>query len=375
MARILAVNWRDPKDPFGGGAEVHLYEILSRMAKRGHEVTWFSCRFPGSAKRERFGGVDFHRYGQWYDANYIIPFKARAYMKRHPVDIVIDDINKIPLFMPLFTKSRVMAVVPHLFGNTVFRETNLLFGCYVYLWERLIPHVYKNSNFTVISESTRQDLIERGVDEERIRVVLCGLDHSVYKRIEGLDRYTAPTVVHFGRLRKYKSIDIVIRAFSHIRRELPDARLLIVGTGPDRPRLEGVARTLGLGDSVRFLGVLSTAELVMILNQAHLFLNASPKEGWGLTVVEANACGMPVVGSDSPGLRDSIRDGSTGYLVEYGDDETMARKALELLRDSDGWGRMSMAAVEWARSLTWERTADEMEKVILRDVELGARQR
>lgn len=371
MSRVLAVNWRDPMDPLGGGAEVHLYEILSSFAARGHDVEWFACRFPGSAQRERVGGIDFHRYGSWYNANYILPFRIREHLRHYPADLVIDDINKIPFFMPLFTKTPVLAVVPHLFGRTVFRETNPLFGSYVYLWEQFIPHVYRNSHFGVISPSTRDDLVGRGVPEERISVVLCGLNHDVYRSIEGLDRYSEPTIVHFGRLRKYKSIDVVIRAFRRIRAEFPNARLLIIGEGPERPALQRYAAGMDLGDSVKFLGSLKTEEMVTILNQAHLFLNASPKEGWGLTVVEANACGMPVVGSDRPGLRDSIHDGKTGFLVPYGDDAAFAARALMLLKDRELWQRMSAAGLEWARSLTWERCASEMEKIILREIERG----
>ena len=148
----------------------------------------------------------------------------------------------------------------------------------------------------MISPSTRDDLVARGVRPEFVDVVLCGLDHSVFRCIDGLERYPQPTIVHFGRVRRYKSIDVVLRAFVRIRRELPDARLLIIGDGPERPALERLSQRLELGESARFLGSLPTEELVAILNQAHVFLNASPKEGWGLTVVEANACGMPVVG-------------------------------------------------------------------------------
>jgi glycosyltransferase involved in cell wall biosynthesis len=231
-----------------------------------------------------------------------------------------------------------------------------------------MPRVYKQCRFAVISASTKVDLVKRGFHPERIDVVLCGLDHTTYRRIDGLDRYSDPTIVHFGRIRKYKSIDVVIKAFVRIRNELPNARLLIVGDGPEKPQLVGLVDKMGLGESVRFLGVLKTEELVTILNQAHLFLNASPKEGWGLTVVEANACGVPVVASDRPGLRDSVNDGKTGCLVEYGDERAFAEKSLELIRDKEKWNMMSEAAIAWARTMTWERTAEEMEKIFLEEI-------
>jgi glycosyltransferase involved in cell wall biosynthesis len=176
--------------------------------------------------------------------------------------------------------------------------------------------------------------------------------------------------VHFGRLRRYKGVDIVLRAFVRIRERIPNARLVVIGDGPDLPRLRRVAASLNLGESVEFAGHVSTDKMVEMINRSHLFLNASPKEGWGLTVVEANACGVPVVGSDRPGLRDSILHDKTGYLVDYGDDAAMAERAVELLGDRELWQRFSAAGLEWARSMTWERCADEMEALFLREARL-----
>ena len=369
MARFVAVNWRDLRHPDAGGAEVHLHEILKRLAADGHEVTYFVSRFPGGAKEDCYDGIQVLRSGRWYDANYVIPGRVRAFLRSHPCDLVIEDINKIPFLLPAFAGPKVVAVVPHLFGGTVFRETNPLFASYVYLWEKLIPSVYRHCRFVVISPSTKDDLIRRGVRGDRIDVVLCGLDHEVYRAMPALGRFDNPTLVHFGRVRKYKSIDVVIKAFALVMEKLPHARLLIIGDGPERESLARLARRMGLGGSIEFLGAVGTPDLVNLLNRSHLFLNASPKEGWGLTVIEANACGLPVIASRRPGLQDSVKDGETGHLVEYGDVRGFAAKAIELLTDPEKWGRMSLAAVEWARSFTWDRTGREMKKIFLDEIE------
>ncbi|NIM19623.1 MAG: glycosyltransferase [Candidatus Latescibacteria bacterium] len=366
--KLLAVNWRDLKNPDAGGAEVHLHEILSRMVKRGHEVVLFSANFPGGDEEDSYDGIKVFRKGSWYNANYILPIAVRSYLKRNDCDLVIEDINKIPFFLPVFVKQRVLAIVPHLFGSTVFRETNPLFATYVLMWERFIPFVYEMCHFVAISESTKEDLMRRGLHEPRIEVSLCGLDHSTYKLLDGVPRFEEPTIVHFGRIRKYKSIDVVMKAFVEIRKKLENAKLIIAGDGPEKANLERLSAKLGLGDSIRFLGQVKTDALVELLNKSHLFINASSKEGWGLTVLEANACGVPVVASDRPGLKDSVKEGKTGYLVEYGRPDAFAEKALELLSDPIKWNAMSAAALDWARSLTWERTAEEIEKIIIREV-------
>jgi glycosyltransferase involved in cell wall biosynthesis len=368
LLNLVAVNWRDMRDPEAGGAEVHLHEILRRMVERGHRVTWFSCKFKGADVFDSYDGIDVIRRGRWYDANFVLPRAVKAFLAREKVDLILEDINKIPFYLPLHVNVPVIPVIPHLFGKTVFKETNPLFALYVYAWELLIPRIYKNCNFSVISASTRDDLVKRGIPEEQIDVVLCGLDHDRYRRLEGVSRYDAPTVVHFGRVRKYKAIDVVIRAFDKIKERLPDARLIIIGDGPELDNLKTLAGKLNLAHAVEFTGRIETEKMVDILNRCHVFMNASPKEGWGLTVVEANACGVPVIGSNRPGLKDSIFNDKTGFLVEYGDVDGFARKGLELLINGDLWKQMSAAALDWARSLTWDRTADGMEQAFLREV-------
>ena len=266
--------------------------------------------------------------------------------------------------MPLYTKVPVVPVIPHLFGTTVFREANFAIGSYVVTAEKIIPHVFRNNTFQVISPSTRDDLVTRGIPADRIEVILCGLDHDRYRDL-GLERYERPTIVHLGRLRKYKSVEIAMKAMETVMKRVPGARLLIVGDGPYRPELEEYAAALGLGDAIGFTGFLSGEELVEMLNRAHLLFNPSPKEGWGLTVVEANACGVPVVASDRPGLKDSVIDGTTGFLVPYGDATAFGENAARLLTDRGLWNRMSGAAIERTGELTWERCARETELSLL----------
>jgi glycosyltransferase involved in cell wall biosynthesis len=364
---LVALNWRDIRNPEAGGAEVHLHEILTRMVARGHAATLFATRFAGAPDEEAVDGIRVIRRGSWWNANFVLARAAAAYLRDNPASLINEDINKIPFFMPRFTRLPVMPVIPHLFGTTVFRETNPVFASYVYLWERFIPRVYRNCRFVVISPSTRDDLVARGVRADHVDVVLCGLDHDRYRVLPGAGRDERPTIVHLGRARRYKAIDVVIRAFARVRGELPDARLVVIGGGPELPALKELARRLGLEGAVEFTGHMPAGDIVLALNRCHVVLNASPKEGWGLTVVEANACGAPVVGSNSPGLRDSIRDGETGFLVPPGDVEAFAQRALQLLRDDPLRARMSAAALAWAGSLTWERTAREMEALFMRD--------
>jgi glycosyltransferase involved in cell wall biosynthesis len=361
--KVLAINWRDIRNPEAGGAEVHIHEILAHLVRSGHEATQVSATFPGCRPEDEVDGIRIIRRGRWWNANFAILSFLRAHLATHAYDVILEDINKIPFYAPLVTKTPVIPVIPHLFGTTVFREADPITALYVVFMETFIPLVFRKNHFMVISQSTKDDLARRGIDPDRVKVILCGLDHSVYRNL-AMERFRHPTIVHLGRLRKYKSAGVAIRAMVPILREFPDARLHIIGDGPHRAALEREAAKLRLGDRVVFEGYMDSSRLVEFLNRSHLLFNPSPKEGWGLTVVEANACGMPVVASDRPGLRDSVRDGETGFLVPYGDVNAFAEKALLLLKDESLWKRMSDGALERVRELTWERCSREAEKFI-----------
>ncbi len=328
--------------------------------KAGHDVDLVCAGYDGAPARQTIDGINIHRHGHWTVANFVLPAVVRRLLRATRYDLLVEDINKIPFYTPLYRgDTPLVAIVPHLFGTTVYREANPLTATYVYGAESLIPRVYRDVDFEVISASTRDDLISRGLDGDRIRTIYCGLDHARFTLDDPPPRSDTPLVVSWSRLRKYKSLDVAIRAFDRIHQAMPAARMLIMGRGPDEDRLRRLVSQLGLADCIDFQGFLPWDELVRTLHRCHVFLNPSPKEGWGLTVVEANQCGLPVVASDRPGLRDSVRHGETGSLVPYGDDAAFAREALALLRDPQLWQSRSEAARRWAGTFSWQTCVDQ----------------
>jgi glycosyltransferase involved in cell wall biosynthesis len=369
--RILAVNWRDRENPEAGGAETHLHEILERLAARGHAVTLLAAAWRGAPRAAHYGGLRVLRAGGPLTANWALARLARRLAAREAFDVVVEDVNKIPFFLPTLLPLPHLLVVPHLFGATVWRETNWLAGLAVYLPERLIPRVYRRSRVLAISPSTKADLVRRGLDPARIAVSVCGFDATPYGLAAPPPRDAAPRLVHLGRLRRYKGTHLVLESFAQIRRALPAASLDIVGGGPERAALERLAARLGVADAVRFHGHLPLPAMVELVHRCHLFLNASPKEGWGLTVIEAAACGVPCVAADSPGLRDSVEDGVTGLLVPYGDTAAMARAALTLLGDPARREAMGARAAARARGFSWDAAADDAEALLVALVAAG----
>src|SRR5947208_3904664 len=149
----------------------------------------------------------------------------------------------------------------------------------------------------------------------------------------------------------------------------PDATVEIAGAGDYRPALETLAASLDLGDRVRFLGRISEPEKLSLLRRAWALVFASPKEGWGITNLEAAACATPVVASNSPGIRESVRDGETGFLVPHGDIPALAAALTQLAASRPLVTTLGTRARAFAESFTWERAAMGTEDHLRRVVE------
>ena len=215
---LLAVNFRDPAHPEAGGAELHLEHVLLDAVRRGWRVTWLAAGFRGGASECEHRGMRVLRRGAWWNFNAVVPGVLRREFSRDRMpDLVVEDVNKVPCLTPWWTPAPVAVVVPHLFGATAYREANAVVATYVLALETLIPRAYARCRFLVISESTRDDLVARGVPAARITVVHCGLDHERYRVDPAVAKATSPTLVFVGRLRRYKGLDWVLRALPAVR--------------------------------------------------------------------------------------------------------------------------------------------------------------
>ena len=354
---LLAINFRDPAHPEAGGAELHLAHILNEAATRGWQVTWLASDFPGGAPEARHGGIRVVRRGTWWNFNWVVPGVLRREFASPAPDLVVEDINKVPCFAPWWTRAPVAVIVPHLFGSAALHEAALPVAVYVMALEALIPSVYRRSRFVVISESTGDDLAARGIARGRVSVIHCGLDHATYRPDPAEAKSAQPTVVFVGRLRRYKGMDWVLRSFPAVLARVPSARLLVIGDGPFETQLRRAATRLGVAQAVDFLGFLPAAEKVRRLRQAWVVVQPSPKEGWGLTMIEAGACGTAVVAADSPGLRDSVRRDETGLLVRHGDDAQFAAALVRVLEDRALRERLAAAGIAHAATFSWPACA------------------
>ncbi len=355
---ILIINWQDWKNPYAGGAEVYLYEIFSRLIKKGHRVLLLCSRGPGQKRYETLDGFEIIRVGKRFNFNFYVPFALNAILKNKKIDLIIDDQNKIPFFTPVFTKKKNLIMIMHLFRKTIYRETNFLFAGYVYITESLIPLLYPHSHFIAISQSTADDLKKMGI-KQKISVVYSGIPEL--KNIYNIKR-EKNLVLYVGRIKRYKSIDHLLKAVNIIKSDIP-VKLAIVGAGDALEELKNLACELNL--EVDFKGFVSEEEKYEMYQKARVIVQPSIKEGWGLTAIEAQACGTPVICANSPGLRETLIDGKTGYLYDYGNITELAKKIKDILTDDTKWLEFSNSAIEWARNFSWDYSAEKMEKIIM----------
>ena len=369
--RILLVNWNDRENPHAGGAEVHLHEIFGRLTRRGHTIDLVTSGWPGAAREAQLDGMRVERHGSRYGFALRARPAVRRLLAAHHYDVVVEDINKLPLFLARVTDRPFCAIVPHLFGTTAFLEASWPVAAVVWAAERGVPWAYRRAWFHAISDSTRDDLVRRGVPPERIEVIYPGVDATWYTPDATVPRAPQPTFLYVGRLKRYKGVEIALEALAVARQTRSDVTLDVAGQGDDRNRLERVARALGIGAAVRFLGFVSDDEKRRLLRQSWAVVLPSPKEGWGISNVEAAACGTPALASDSPGLRESVRHGETGFLVPHGDVRALGDRMVELAADAALVARLGRAARAFAERLSWERAAEATEAQLQRIVAHG----
>ncbi len=370
---ILAINWQDIENPQAGGAEIHITEILKRLVAKGHEATLFCSGFAGAAGETVQQGIKVIRRGSRYNFNWVLPFHIRSIVKAQSFDIVLEDLNKMPFFSPLFHNLPTLVIIHHFFGKSIFKETNLLFGTYVLLGEMSVPLFYRKFPFLTISDSSKQELIERRISSEQIKVIPNGISESYYIPPKNKQKATVPTVLYVGRIKKYKGIQFLISAMAKVREKLAQAELKIVGSGDYLNDLKDMVNRLNLTDCVRFTGFISEEEKIRVMREAWVSVYPSLKEGWGLTNIEANACGTPVVASNAPGLRDSVIDGRTGLLCRYGDVDDLADKLIRILTDQRFAQQLAQGGLEWSKNFSWDKTTEKVEGLMEQVIEQGRR--
>jgi len=363
----LWIQWRDIRHPWSGGAEVYMHEVCRRLARKGVNVHAVTSWFPGLKRFEEMDGYTVERVGT-HD-NYILHIPRILKRYSEWADVIVEDTSKAPLMTPLLRPRKnvaVVAVVHHLNRGIYFYELPLLKAIIAYALESLMPRLYTHLPRTLlvtVSESTKRELIKLGANPDKITIVPNGI--TVTKNNDDFHpplKDPRPTVIYFSRIKRYKQPHHALLAFRRVLREVPDAKLIVAGKGSQT--LFKYVEKLGMTHAVEMYGEVDEETKMKILCRAWILIQASMKEGFGLTVLEAAACRTPTVAYNVPGLRDSVKHMETGILVEPGNIEAFAEAVIRLLRDSKLRSRLAENAYRWAQRFDWDKTAEDFLNIL-----------
>lgn len=360
--RVLIFNWRDPKHTWAGGGEIYIFEQAKRWVKQGHEVTVFcgediekdlpSFEIADEIKIHRKGGrYGLYLWAVWY---YFTKLKKNT-------DIVIDVENGIPFFTPIFCRIPKICYVYHIHGRQFFYELPFPISRIGYTIEKFIfPLLYKNIPIQAISQTTKKQLNDIGFRNKNIAVVYSGMDKSRSKIT--LKKFSNPTLLYLGRIKKYKRVDLLVTMFPKILEKIPNARLIIAGWGTEASSVTDLVMQSPLRRKIDLLGPVSNAEKKTFLSKSWIFVNPSIGEGWSIAVIEANLYGTPAVAFRVPGLSESIQDQKTGLLAK--DENDFIEKICKILRDNNLREKLSKNAIELAASFNWDKSSMESLKIL-----------
>jgi glycosyltransferase involved in cell wall biosynthesis len=372
--RVLFLNWRDQSNPAAGGAETYTEQIAQRFARAGVSLTLFTSTYQGAPPYDWTNGYLVIRRGGRFGVYLAAARHLRRYAKHY--DAIVDFQNGIPFFAPVWTpeKMPVVCVVHHVHQsqfNMYFRWPLNHVGRV--LEGRISRGVYHNRPLVAVSPSTRAEMRRQLGFRGPVYIVPNGIDLPPPSRAP---RSPRPSIAVVSRLVPHKQLHHLVEVTPQLLRRWPDLHVDIAGTGIAREVLLSQVRELGLENVVALPGRVSEQTKTELLSRAWLTVVPSMAEGWGVTIIEANAVGTPAIAYDVPGLQDSVRHAVTGWLVQPGQSLAGAlTDAFEELSDPRRQQLIANQARAWATGFSWDTSAERLASVLLAEIrhrELGS---
>ncbi|MFH0749610.1 MAG: glycosyltransferase family 4 protein [Candidatus Gottesmanbacteria bacterium] len=354
--RILIFNWRDIRHDWAGGGEVYVHELAKRWVRFGNTVTLFCGQNVGKKlpEREKIDGILILRHGGRFSVYFWAIFYYFKELRNH-TDIVVDVQNGIPFFTPLFSFKPKLAVVYHVHGKQFFIELPFPINLIGYLVEKYVfPFLYGRIAIQAISKNTKSDLIHLGLPAKNITIIYCGMNGHAKKLIT-IHKFSNPTVLYLGRIKKYKRVDSLVAVMQNVIRVKPKTKLIIAGWGTEASSVVNSAMMSSIRKHIHILGPVSESEKKQLLAKSWVFVNPSINEGWGISVIEANLYGTPAIAYRVQGLRESIRHGKTGLLVK--DEKSFSDAIITLLSNTTLRNSMGKRAKLWAAKFNWDKAS------------------
>ncbi|MBF6554842.1 MAG: glycosyltransferase family 4 protein [Acidimicrobiales bacterium] len=353
LKRIDVVAWRDFDDPEAGGSELHAHRIMSAWSDAGLDVSMTTSSVPDARSVVRRHGYRVVRRAGRYS---VFPrtMLSGALGRIGTGDGFVEIWNGMPFFSPLWAHCPQIVFLHHVHAEMwkMVLPTGMA-ECGFAIEHHLAPPVYRKSRVVTLSTSSKTEIVERlRIPAERITVSPPGVEPHFSPHGECSE---SPLVVAVGRLVPVKRFHLLIEALIKLKSDHPRLQAVIAGEGYERPSLEALIRAGGAESWISLPGFVSEARLVDLYRRAWLVSSTSLREGWGMTVTEAGACGTPAVATSISGHQDAVIDGRTGLLVGGRDD--LIRGLDAVLRDEVLRKRLGLAALEHSSQFSWDAAA------------------
>ncbi len=353
IRRVHVLAWRDLVDIEAGGSELHAARVMDLWAEAGLEITMrtsYAQGHPYTGERDGYKVIRKHGRFMVFPTAVLGEFLHRT----GPRDAVVEIWNGVPFLTPLWVRGPRTTWIHHVHRDMwdMVLEPGLA-KAGKFFEHRIAPPLYRRTPIITLSESSKHEIVEYlGLPAKRVSVVPPGIDERFSP---SGPRSAEPLVVAVGRLMPSKRFDDLIDTMVEVRRNVPNAQLVIVGEGYERPALESRIESHDARSWIRLAGRVSDEELLSLYRRAWLVASTSVAEGWGMTLTEAAACGTPSVATDIPGHRDSVSNGRSGVLC--GSRPMMVDELSSLLTDPGRLASLQRGALDHAATLTWTATA------------------
>jgi glycosyltransferase involved in cell wall biosynthesis len=349
--KILWFSHRDFEHPRRGGAERSILEIGRRLVQKGHDVTVVSSSVRGTRADVTREGIRLVRAGSDTYSHLVVPLRIR---ETRP-DVVIDDLGHVvPWCSSLVPGTVGTAFFHHLHARTLPGQVPIEVAAILSWIERQYPKIYRTWPFVTESTSSEEDLITLGIEPRRIVRIPPGVDLETFS--PGM-KSSGPSLVYFGGFRDYKRPELALKLYERLLRRLPDLQMSMIGDGPAIRRVSEASRRVKSA-TIHFLGRLNDEQLAKVVSAAWLNVHTSIAEGWGLSILEASACGTPSVAFCVRGVSDALKAGCNGVTVPDGDMEALVQASLDVLHHNQAWQsrcRRFAEGFSWADAVErWE---------------------
>ncbi|WP_436795906.1 glycosyltransferase family 4 protein [Actinospongicola halichondriae] len=352
MRRIHVFAFRDRDDPESGGSEEHATQVCTHLALAGRDVTLHTGRVPGAAARIERNGFRVVRRGGRVGV-FITSVLDERFGRLGPADGIVEIFHGVPFFAPLWSRTPQVGLVHHVHLGTWDALLPGWPGRVGHLIERFaVPAVYRKRTLVTAAASARDEIVTHyRADPDRITIAPHGIaEHFT----PGGSRHPKPLIVAVARLMPQKGVDELIGALVAVKEAVPETQATIVGDGPHRDRLQTVAREAG-AEWIHWAGRVTDDELVQWYRSAWVVASASRREGFGLTLTEAAACGTPTVATRIPGHVDAVDEGRSGLLA--GSTAELADRLVDVLTDEALRASLGAGALAHAEHFHWDEAS------------------